>query len=281
MRVRATRLLSISQGGGELWTPALLQPTLWLDAADASTITLNGSTVSQWSDKSGIGNHMTNAIASSQPLYSATGFNGRPALDFDATDDFLGNSSPSGLNSSLNYFYAAVFQMRTTAGGYRMVMGGRPAFNTFPAGGGGGMPCLQRLGTDAQIGIHNTDIQDTRIKVNVTDIEAPRIATVGRAGGTLGNGGIVTVTATGPAQASYSTTDTQTWNSAVNSVFQIGGRQQQSGATNWFNGLICECVAMQRNATTLERQQVEGYFAHKWGLAASLPADHPYRNVAP
>ena len=280
MRVRATRLLSISQGGGELWTPALLQPTLWLDAADASTITLNGSTVSQWSDKSGTGNHMTNAIASSQPLYSATGFNGRPALDFDATDDFLGNSSPLGLNSSLDYFYAAVFQMRTTVGGWRMVMGGRPEFNFYP-NTGGGMPCLQRMSTNPEIGVHNTDVQDTRIKVNVASIEVPRIATAGRTGGSLGNGGVVTVTATGPSQASYLTTGTQIWGSAVNSVFQIGGRQQQSAATTWFNGLICECVAMQRNATTLERQQVEGYFAHKWGLDASLPTDHPYRNVAP
>lgn len=275
MRVRATRLLSISQGGGGLWTPALLAPTLWLDAADASTITLNGSTVSQWSDKSGTGNHMTNATASSQPLYSATGFNGMPALDFDATDDFLGNSSPSSLNSSLDFFYAAVFQMRTTAGTWRMVMGGRSTFN----GPLTGAPCLQRMSDASQIGIHNTDQQDTRIKVDVTDITAPRIATVGRAGGTNGNGGAVTVTATGPSQATYLTAATQTWPSSVNSVFQIGGRQQSE--TSWFNGLICECVAMQRNATTAERQQVEGYFAHKWGLASSLPADHPYRNTAP
>ena len=208
------------------------------------------------------------------------GGNGRPALDFDATDDFLGNSSPSRLNSSLDYFYAAVFQMRTTIGGWRMVMGGRSAFNHWP-NTGGGMPCLQRMSTDSQIGIHYTDEQDTRIKVDVVSIEVPRIATAGRTGGNQGNGGIVTITATGPSQASYLTTGTQTWSSQVNSVFQIGGRQQQSSSTSWFNGLICECVAMQRDATTLERQKVEGYFAHKWGLAASLPADHPYRNVAP
>ena len=155
-----------------------------------------------------------------------------------------------------------------------------PAFNHWP-NTGGGMPCLQRMSTDSQIGIHYTDEQDTRIKVDVVSIEVPRIATAGRTGGNQGNGGIVTITATGPSKASYLTTGTQTWSSQVNSVFQIGGRQQQSSSTSWFNGLICECVAMQRDATTLERQKVEGYFAHKWGLAASLPADHPYRNVAP
>jgi hypothetical protein len=28
-------------------------------------------------------------------------------------------------------------------------------------------------------------------------------------------------------------------------------------------------------------QEVEGYLAHKWGLAASLPEDHPYKNATP
>jgi hypothetical protein len=33
--------------------------------------------------------------------------------------------------------------------------------------------------------------------------------------------------------------------------------------------------------TTADRQRVEGYLAHKWGLTANLPADHPYKNAAP
>jgi hypothetical protein len=83
------------------------------------------------------------------------------------------------------------------------------------------------------------------------------------------------VTATNPSQASYLTTATQSWNSVANSVFQIGGRQQ--GGTSWLDGVISECIGLTRNATTLERQKVEGYLAHKWGLTANLPADHPYK----
>lgn len=60
-------------GGGARgpWTPAQLQTALWLDAADASTVTLNGSTVSQWSDKSGNGRNATQSTAASQPAYAA------------------------------------------------------------------------------------------------------------------------------------------------------------------------------------------------------------------
>ena len=49
-----------------LWTPANINTALWLDGADASTITLNGSTVSQWNDKSGNGRHVSQATASQQ-----------------------------------------------------------------------------------------------------------------------------------------------------------------------------------------------------------------------
>jgi hypothetical protein len=33
--------------------------------------------------------------------------------------------------------------------------------------------------------------------------------------------------------------------------------------------------------STTDRQKLEGYLAHKWGLAANLPADHPYKSAAP
>jgi hypothetical protein len=259
-----------------VWNPGMISTALWLDAADASTITESSGAVSQWNDKSGTGNHAVNATPASQPRYQATGFNGLPALSFDATGGFLGISSPVELASNADFFYAAVFQMRSNAGIWRMVMGGRGAFNTVS---GSGMPLLQRMAADSQIGIHNTDFLDIRIKVDVANLFAPTIATVGRAGGTFGNGGTVTVTATGPSQASYLTTGTQSWASAANTVFQIGGRQQSG--TAWFDGTISECVALNRNATTLERQKIEGYLAHKWDLTASLPSDHPYKTVGP
>ncbi len=66
MRLRATRLISYGRGR-PAWTPSLIQTALWLDAADTNTITLNGSTVSQWNDKSGNGRNAVQATASNQP----------------------------------------------------------------------------------------------------------------------------------------------------------------------------------------------------------------------
>lgn len=52
----------------------------WYDASNASSITLNGTTVSQWNDLSGNARHQLQATAASQPNYSATGLNGRGTI---------------------------------------------------------------------------------------------------------------------------------------------------------------------------------------------------------
>jgi len=30
-----------------------------------------------------------------------------------------------------------------------------------------------------------------------------------------------------------------------------------------------------------ERQKLEGYFAHRWGIENSLPSGHPYKSTPP
>ena len=42
-----------------------------------------------------------------------------------------------------------------------------------------------------------------------------------------------------------------------------------------------ELLVVKRAVTQAEREQIEGYLAHKWGLAASLPLAHPYKRGPP
>lgn len=53
----------------KLWTPAQVSSAVWLDANDASTVTLNGVGVSQWSDKSGNNRNVLQGTAANQPKY--------------------------------------------------------------------------------------------------------------------------------------------------------------------------------------------------------------------
>jgi len=59
----------------------------WFDAQDAASITQSSGAVSQWNDKSGNGNHLTQATAGKKPTYSATGLGGaQPSVSFDGGD---------------------------------------------------------------------------------------------------------------------------------------------------------------------------------------------------
>ena len=63
--------------------------SLWLDASDASTITLNGATaVSEWRDKSANKFAVSQATANNQPALSGT-IRGRPCIEFDGVNDYL------------------------------------------------------------------------------------------------------------------------------------------------------------------------------------------------
>jgi len=42
-----------------------------------------------------------------------------------------------------------------------------------------------------------------------------------------------------------------------------------------------ELIILDRNPGTIEREKLQGYLAHKWGIADKLPSDHPYKVNAP
>jgi hypothetical protein len=55
-------------------------------------------------------------------------------------------------------------------------------------------------------------------------------------------------------------------------------------ATNgsfYYIGYAMEIIFYNSVISTNDRQKVEGYLAHKWGIQSSLPAGHPYKLAAP
>jgi len=55
---------------------------LWLDASDSSSVTTASGNVSQWNDKSGNGNHVSQATAANRPAYQTAVVNGLNAINF-------------------------------------------------------------------------------------------------------------------------------------------------------------------------------------------------------
>jgi hypothetical protein len=281
----------IKRSGPQLWTPSQIGDSLvlWLDASDASTIILNGSRVSQWSDKSGNNSHVTNSTAATQPLYELTSFNDKPSVYFDSTrEDFLFTSFIGGVwNSRDNSFMSTTFELLQTDRNWDMLMGWRNTPNSDHVSTAGVL-ILQALSPGAPpvnepiFGVHNTDVSADNVGVTTPTRLGKRIATVGRTGIAGGENGTLTITATN-ASGSYKSVGTQTWESnpgyAGTTNFQIGGRQQ--AGTLYGNKRISEVVCCNNNLSEANRQRLEGYYAWKWNVVDTLPSDHPYKTAAP
>jgi autotransporter-associated beta strand protein len=85
-------------------TTAIPGLVLWLDASDASTMTMNGTTVNEWRDKTGSSAKMTRT--SGTPTVVASGIGGKPTVNFTASSS---SSMRDGVNHSgpVTIFYVS------------------------------------------------------------------------------------------------------------------------------------------------------------------------------
>jgi hypothetical protein len=239
------------------WTPANLGAALalWLDADDASTITLNGSTVSQWDDKSGNGKHMVQATESAQPTYTTTlSAHGRNVVGGDGTKFMEAANAFTGADSSMivvgriNSFPPASFAGIFGSSSYGNLS---LVYNTNQNYSGvNGSSRL--LGAFNVLGVGNSGIEYLQHEKDAS----PSVTYI-KNGGTISTNG-----------AAGSTRGTQAHKLFVYSAPYLDGEA-------W------EAILIDGLPSTEDRQKLEGYLAWKWGLEANLPVDHPYKTTPP
>jgi hypothetical protein len=236
------------------WTPAQITTALWLDAADASTITLNGSTVSQWNDKSGNSRNFSQATAGNQPVYSTSALNGKNVINFVSSDSLtraaipfndLGNNSlyVVGNNTGGNSFNVTVIISRAATRTRNMLFGNGSSY----------------------WGVYTAS------------------SPVGFVGATYKICEIIADQATN-AFLYYQDGTSQGSAGTVNSDTVFGDNNCYLGNDQYGSSLIgniAEVIFCDEKNTDSDRQKIEGYLAWKWGLQASLPNNHPYKSSAP
>ena len=260
----ATRMVVL---GRKLWTPAALDSSLalWLDADDFSTITLNGSTVSQWSDKSGNGRHASQVNPQNQPTYTASGLNGKSVLTFDGSDDWL--EIPNSVASSgANVIFASCTPNHTTTSSSLII--GRAynwgSWQLVSTNFGEGVRFgVGRAGIDeAQASVIGLTNSTNKILTGVYDKTNIRLSV---------NGGTFTSNAYTP-DILYSSYD----------AGSIGTFRDVFGNTaSFYRGLMHEILVMHSGPSQDQIDRVQGYLAHKRGLIANLPIDHPFKFTPP
>jgi len=272
------------------WDPSLISTALWLDAADASTVTQSGGAITAWADKSG--NNRT-ATADGNPTYSATGMStSKPAVQLDGTGDgFVSSIAGIGSFNALDVYM--VTQTTTAAAadtnsgifwGYGNV---GIAGGVYPASTG--LVLASSTGTLAGELIvtlsENASFNNGRLGSSTYSRAANTAQILNSKNSTFGtllfaNGSQVTLnlsnqittsTNTAPSSISF-TNDSNLWIGAV----RANGALAYSPAIKF-----AEVIVSSTLLSTDNRQKLEGYLAHKWGLTANLPADHPYKTNAP
>jgi len=96
--------------------PVVQNAAVWLDAADATTITESGGAVSQWNNKGSLGN-FTQGTAALQPTTGVSTLNSLNVIDF--AGDYLVSADSAAtykfLHDGNDYIIAAVWKPGTTA----------------------------------------------------------------------------------------------------------------------------------------------------------------------
>lgn len=255
--MRLLELLAAAGGGGG-WSPLELggDLDLWLDAADSSSITITSGRVSQWDDKSGNGYHVSQATAGLRPTYSATALNSLPGLVYDSTGRVLANTTAF---MNLEYSIFAVADFDSFTGYYqRLISASTDVLLLF---GGGASNFITMFRNGATWG----DINPNTPLVDVTSASVLGVV--------KGNGG------TGAATPYVNGTAQNAENASIASSHDITIGSTLS--SQYFEGSVSEVIITSSLTTTDERQKIEGYLAHKWGLEGSLPGAHPYKSAAP
>ena len=250
------------------WTPAEITTELWLDAADSSTITVVGSAVSSWADKSGMGRGVAQSVAESRPVYDSA----LKSINFDGVDDHLFNSLPFMYAAGRSYVYCVVKPVDLLSNAYFLSEGrssnNNPLYSNMrmhdgTASSGGGF-----LRNDASI-IRMVETVGQFLSFwasEQTDILSS--ADTGTSFGMRKNGGTAT-------SGTYSRSGSVTLDR-----FCIGGILRTSFAAP-IKINVHELIVLTSAPSTDLRQKIEGYLANKWGTGAKLPSDHPYKSAPP
>jgi hypothetical protein len=272
-----------------VWNPSMISTALWLDAADASTVTESSGLISQVNDKSGNGRNFT-ASGAERPTYSANTLNSKAVFTFTGTQfltsanaastwNFLHNSTGSSIFAvfkagNVSAPNAAYLLLGTSGGttsniGLNMFYDDRSVFNRQNTAG-----VLISRGVPGSI-VANNVFPNNTVLANTSTILSHR-GDPGNGTASLRSIGNVN----GGANIGNNTSTDALTTSNATFTLQIGA--SGNGASGLpFVGYISEVVVAAGVASTDTRQRIEGYLAHKWALTANLPSDHPYKTVEP
>ncbi len=245
------------------WSPTQISGCqLWLDATDSTSVTLNTSNVTQWSDKSGNARHLTQSTLSNSPNY--TKVNSNYMIDFvRANKTYLINASYSQIYTNFTLYmiikrkaapvdteriFVAIPVSYATDWNTQTGFSFSSTIELAANGSGSSFSESSNLNVTMYSIVTSTNSANVYKNADTTSVISRNLGLTGNSIGILLGSGT---------------------NGGINTV------------SEQFNGYIGEVILFTTALTTTQRQQIEGYLALKWGLQPNLPNSHPYKTQVP
>ncbi len=250
--------------GLSLWLDANDSTTLFQDAAGSISVT-NGSQVQLWKDKSTIINNASNGVQTNF-IYNNTSLNNLPSVYFPGSGTGLaltGIKLPTGTTDCTMFFIMNVISpVAVTSIFY--------ANGTTPGN---------------NYGMRQFKLNSANIILGTSDSSMISMA-YASIGKTIILGYISSNYPTTTSSAIYgyingSINGTNTTPAGVGSSVGWLGSGGTDGTLSPYIGYISEVIMYSNVLSDINRQQVEGYLAWKWGLQSSLQTTHPFRYFPP
>ena len=224
----------------------------WWDASDPATLfdaTTGGSlvaasgTVGRWEDKSAEGRHLTQGTANSRPVRVVGQFNGRDALDFDGSNDFIGVSSNVAMINGASLIAVASKLSNTNSGALHNFRGTTLANrNHHPLTDGNGYDGFGRSDRTTFAWAYSSDLY-VHSTITAAQYVFRRNETV-------------------LAQNSYTAA-----NQLADEFQGFGGSDSVLVTQRPWDGYICEALVYTRGISSTEFTAIYRYLSKKWGVA--------------
>jgi hypothetical protein len=215
------------------FSPLDLSPTLWLDAADTSTITDSGGSVSAWADKSFNGHDLGQLSSTEQPITNSRTLNGLNVIDF-VSQDFLTMDTLKTVKQPFHVFMVAEAD---ATGSVQYLLDRHPSgTNRVEFNYNASSNISLAAGTAMVGGTPDTNPHVIHLFLNGSSSET-NIDSVNEVTGTTGTNSFDLMT----LGSTYA--DTAHW-----------------------DGAVAEVIVVEGSLTTQQISETEQYLANKWGI---------------
>ena len=245
--------------------------TLWLDGQDTSSMTLSGTNLTQWRDKSGQG---FNQVGYNNPQYSSL----TKGITLNGTNYFASATSGGSLRiPTATHCLIAVHSPTTISGNYagntslfrfQGLVATASTYIVFP----------YMFGTTPRGYINSQDGTTTQydtgvlVENSVANTQNLIVANISNSSQQVYKNGSLQSSAT----VFISNTTSDFFALGCQNWTYVNGQQYEL-----YTGIVYELIVFNNTITTNQRQQVEGYLAWKWRIQSTLPPTHPYKSFPP